>query len=231
MFFSKLVDDESETTASESRLRDSLSNQETSSKIENDAQVEIGGPEAEGKAETWDSNENNEVQQQQQQHRGSKKRLKGGERYAEMSIGDKNANWGTTAEAPPPQQYPPNQPQGPPGQQYGAYGPPQTTMGKHGRMPRKGALGDAPEMRLCKSCGQTGITNVQYKNGTLVWAAALVMFCFQIIPCWCWAPFCKCSGCKDVEHFCSSCGGRIGTYETMRKVTNCGAKRKSFSLT
>ena len=39
MFFSKLVDDESETTASESRLRDSLSNQETSSKIENDAQV------------------------------------------------------------------------------------------------------------------------------------------------------------------------------------------------
>ncbi|XP_054634135.1 lipopolysaccharide-induced tumor necrosis factor-alpha factor homolog [Dunckerocampus dactyliophorus] len=71
-------------------------------------------------------------------------------------------------------------------------------------------LKDLPGQMTCPNCHTTGITLVQYKNGTLTWiliAVLLVLF-------WplCLIPLCI-KSCKDVKHSCATCGVPLYVYK------------------
>uniref|UniRef100_A0A914UNP4 LITAF domain-containing protein n=1 Tax=Plectus sambesii TaxID=2011161 RepID=A0A914UNP4_9BILA len=69
-------------------------------------------------------------------------------------------------------------------------------------------IGDIPIQTTCPKCQQHVVTRLNYKAGALTWICVIVIL-LVFFPL-AWAPLCI-DSCKDVEHYCPSCGTHIGT--------------------
>ncbi|CAF1575692.1 unnamed protein product [Didymodactylos carnosus] len=76
---------------------------------------------------------------------------------------------------------------------------------------------DIPVQAYCPSCGQTGLTQLDYVNGLLVWSAVLLLILFGFIFGCCLIPFCV-KPMKDRKHLCKNCGTTIGYYRKLESV-------------
>ncbi|KAI9275361.1 LITAF-like zinc ribbon domain-containing protein [Sporodiniella umbellata] len=69
-------------------------------------------------------------------------------------------------------------------------------------------LPDFETQTVCEQCEKYVLTRIRYRNGSLVWLAALILLLTTVILCW--LPF-YVKYLKDVAHYCPRCGQKIGT--------------------
>ncbi|KAG8178670.1 hypothetical protein JTE90_025592 [Oedothorax gibbosus] len=75
-----------------------------------------------------------------------------------------------------------------------------------------GLFGDYPMQVTCGNCQKTINTTTTEENGLLVWIAIIVIL-IVFFPL-AWVPLVS-SSCKDVSHYCPSCGAKLGIYKRL----------------
>ncbi|KAH3765640.1 lipopolysaccharide-induced tumor necrosis factor-alpha factor [Pelomyxa schiedti] len=67
----------------------------------------------------------------------------------------------------------------------------------------------------CQFCGNIGPTKIRHINGLLTWMSGGIVCLFGGWCGCCFIPFCL-DVCKDVEHYCGSCGRVVGKFEKIK---------------
>ena len=76
------------------------------------------------------------------------------------------------------------------------------------RIPNYAHNESEPVMVVCPCCKERVVTEVVRTPGKATYAAALLIC--VITPILAWIPFCTKKKCKDVRHYCPSCGMKLG---------------------
>ncbi|KAF8782932.1 Lipopolysaccharide-induced tumor necrosis like protein [Argiope bruennichi] len=79
-------------------------------------------------------------------------------------------------------------------------------------MPGNVLFGENPMQVTCGNCRRTVISTTRAENGSCTIVAVIILL-IVFFPCMC-VPLCS-DSCKDIHHYCPSCGARLGEYKRL----------------